>query len=445
MSNICEQCSKFKTLSDIVPWNNLNYRFNMWINDTERPLFLIWSSIIPDIFRKCFSKNIIDIETCKNICPYYYYYKDATNYNLGYAKRIVQLISENEIKALFYNGYSTPSFGLVESINKDIIKLTNSDVIKFNNLIATFNTNILNKKLSIQYLDNHQVTFFDYFNIKYPSYTLISQYINFIFKALKTYNYLLENKTYLCKTDIYWEYTLECNSKLHNKIGVKINESSLSQLYILLQQYTANNYITYDYYQSFFDTIRYALEVYSDIYNVYSKNYNSMYMPLYNKMNNKMICIEEYMNNNYKEISKNIYNIYITNKSQLYTNKILGPIDKEKNKDITSILVNIIFVKISPIGISPIGISSTLEYFKENYPILDYTFIDNHENIIDTSYFLEKGDKLEIDLSKITGFICWNYFNDIFLNTKQILKNFNYNNKIDINVYDNICIYIFYI
>jgi len=448
MSNVCDNCSKFRDLNPLVCGCSFNYRFTMWINDTERPVFFIWGSIIPDIFRKCFSTSVIgdsNIANCKKICPYYYYYKDPTNFDLGYAKRVVELIPEIQIKALFYNGYSAPSFEYISSFNANGMKLTNSDIIKFNTLISTIDENVLTRKLSKEYLDNHQVTFFNYFTILYPTYTLISQYINFVFKSMKTYQYLIDNKKFLCKADIYWEYTLECDAKLRNKKTIKINETTLSQLYVLLEQYLANGYTTYSYYQDFFDTIRYALQVYSSIYTVFSKNFNRRQMPLYNQLDNTFICKQPYMSNSYKQKCRTIYNIYMTNKSKIYTNKVLGENTIDKDLDFGSVLANLIFVKVSQQeGSQNLIRTDIIQSFKENYPILDYNFTDDNHNNIEKYYFLEKGEKLEIDLNKINGIICWNYFNDIFLDTNEILKDFNYNNKINIKVYDNICIYVFY-
>jgi hypothetical protein len=453
MSNVCDTCSKLRDLPTLICGCGFNYRFNMWIDDVEKPIFFIWGGVVPDIFRKCFSTEIIDdseIDSCKNICPYYYLFNDPTNFDLGYSVRTMDMISPNNIKALFFYGYSTPSFRFIESIDGTSMKLTNNDILMFNELVETFNPNVLTRKLSRKYLNTRQVTFMNYFNILYPSYTLISQYINFIFKALKTYQYFIEDKKLLCKTEIYWEYTLECNSQLRNDKNVKISETTLAQLYILLEEYLANKFVTYSYYQNFFDTIRYALQVYSDIYLIYLKSENVLQMPLYNKMNNRENCPRPYMSNHYKQQCRTIYNTYMTNKSKIYTNKALGSLNFERNIGNESFLANLVFVKVSPNDNQRSIAGIDVDFFKEYYPVLNYSFTNEFENDeevgrdMEKYYFLESGENLNIDLSGIEGFLCWNYFGDIFLSNDEILKDFHYENKINLKINDNICIYIFY-
>lgn len=453
MSNVCDTCSKLRDLSTLVCGCSFNYRFNMWINDVEKPIFFIWGGTIPDIFRKCFSTEIIDdseISNCKNICPYYYIFDNPTNFDLGHSVRTMNMISSDKIKALLFFGYSAPSFKYVKSFDSTSMKLTNNDVIIFNELLESFNPNILTRKLSRKYLNSRQITFYNYFNILYPGYTLISQYINFIFKALKTYQYFIEDKKLLCEAEIYWEYTLECDSQLRNDKNVKISETTLAQLYILLEEYLANGFVTYPYYQSFFDTIKHALNVYLDIYLIYIKSENILEMPLYNKMNDRENCKKSYMSNYYKNQAKSIYNIYMTNKSKIYTNKALGTLNFERNIGNESFLANLVFVKVSSNDNQRTIVGNNIDFFKEYYPVLNYNFTNefgNNEEVgrdMEKYYFLEKGENLNIDLKGIDGFLCWNYFGDIFLNSDEILKDFHYENNINIKVNDNICIYIFY-
>ena len=410
MSNVCDTCSKLRDLSTLVCGCKFNYRFNMWIDDVEKPIFFVWSGVVPDIFRKCFSSEIIDdseIDNCKNICPYYYVFDDPTNFDMGHSVRTIDMISPNIIKALFFFGYSTPSFNYVKSFDNISMKLTNNDIIVFNELLESFNPNILTRKLSKKYANNRQVTFYNYFNILFPSYTLLSQYVNFVFKALKTYQYFIEDKKLLCEAGIHWEYTLECNSKLGNNKNIKISETTLSQLYILLEEYLANGYVTYTYYKNFFDTIRYALQVYSDIYLIYMRSENVLRMPLYNKLNDKNTCKRPYMSTFYKEQAKSVYNIYMTNKSKIYTNKALGSLNFERNIGNESFLANLVFVKVSSDSSQRATVvGSDVDFFKEYYPILNYSFTnefgDNEEvdRDIEKYYFLEAGENLNIDLSE---------------------------------------------
>lgn len=126
----------------------------------------------------------------------------------------MNLLSQNDIKALLYFGYSTPSFKYVKKINGNKVELTNNEILLFNQILESNNRNILNTKSAKDYISNHQITFFNYFSILYPVNTLIYQLINFIFKAKKTYSYVLSNKVYLNVVRINWEYTLSCNSDL---------------------------------------------------------------------------------------------------------------------------------------------------------------------------------------------------------------------------------------
>lgn len=92
MSNICNTCSNLVNLTKLICGSDTcfyNYRFNLWFDETNKAGFLIFNSIIPDIFRKCFSEAIIDdIKNCKNICPYYYEKNNSTNFTLGYQKKL---------------------------------------------------------------------------------------------------------------------------------------------------------------------------------------------------------------------------------------------------------------------------------------------------------------------------------------------------------------------
>lgn len=444
MSNICNTCSNLVNLTKLICGSDTcfyNYRFNLWFDETNNAGFLIYNSIIPDIFRKCFSEAIIDdIKNCKNICPYYYEKNNPTNLTLGYQKRIMNLLSQNDIKALLYFGYSTPSFNYVKKINGNKVELTNNEILLFNQMLESNNRNILNKKSARDYISNHQITFFNYFSILYPVNTLIYQLVNFIFKAKKTYSYVLSNKIYLNTVRINWEYTLSCNSDLKNNKNIEINEKFMAYLYVLYERYLANNFVIYEYYQKFFDIIRYSLDVYNDIYLIYKKQRNYLRMPLFNKMNTFKICKRQYMSDKYKIKCRRYYNNYITNKSNIYTNKVLN-INIDRDMNFESILANIIPIKVN----FPKNTYDKINFFKENYPLLEFNFEeDNSFPKIEKYYFLNRMDNLNIDLSKFTNIICWNYFNDIILDVNDILKNFNYSKNVHIQVEDNICVYVFY-
>ena len=420
MSNVCNTCSNLVDLTTLICGSSTcsyNYRFNLWFDETNKAGFLIYNSLIPDIFRKCFSKEVINnIKDCKNICPYYEKQK-STNLYLGYQKRTMNLLSQNDIKSLLFFGYSTPSFKYIKSIDNNKVELTNNEILLFNQILESNNRNVLNGKSATNYISNHQVTFFNYFTILYPPNTLIYQFINLIMKAKKTYDYVLLGKKYLCKVNIYWEYTLNCNSELKNNTKeTEITENYLAYLYVLYEQYLANKLVTYQYYKKFFDIIRYALDVYNDIYLVYKKQSNYLKMPLFNKMNTFNICKRPYMLEEYQTKSRRYYNNYITNKSKIYANKLLNiNVDKEFNFE--SILANIIPIKV----IFPNNTFDKNNFFKENYPLLEFNFDDDSFPKIEKYYFLNRMDNLNIDLSKFKNIICWNYFNDIILDILLLL------------------------
>lgn len=444
MSNVCNKCSNLTNLTELLCGSDtcfFNYRFNLWFDESNKTGFFVYNSIIPDIFRKCFSEKIIDdIKNCKNICPYFFKNNNSTNITLGYQKRTMNLLSENDIKALLYFGYSTPSFKFVEKIDNNKVELTNNEILLFNQILETNNKNSLNTKSAKDYISNHQVTFLNFFFTSYSKSTLIYQLINLIFKAKKTYEYVLLGKTYMDIIRINWEYTLNCNSELQNNEEIKIQENFLAYFYILYEKYLANNFKSTDIFQHFFDIIRYSLEVYNDIYLIFKKQNNYLKMPLFNKMNSFNICKRSYMSDIYKEKSRKYYHNYITNKSNIYSNKILN-INIDKNIYFESVLANIIPIKV----VFPNNIFDKINYFKENYPLLEFNFEgdDSFPNI-EKYYFLDKIENLNIDLNKFEKIICWNYFDDIILDINDILRNFNYSKNINILVEDNICIYVFY-
>ena len=111
------------------------------------------------------------------------------------------------------------------------------------------------------------------------------------------------------------------------------------------------------------------------------------------------------------------------------------------NKNLDTFLINIFFIKV----IFDENIDNKLEFFKDNYKDLDYEIIDEEKFNLDKFYFLENNEKFIKDLSQFDNIICWNKIDKEFINIKDILKDFNFDNTINILINENYTINIFYI
>jgi len=419
------------------------YTFTLWTNNKYKPLFTVWNSVSPDLFRQCFTTKVDKSGQGAFDCPFTVDSDEYIDYNFYTGTKVYspKIIDDNTIKAFLYFGYSAPSLKYVESIDGDTIYLKNSEVLKFNRITKVSNNNSMTTKQTEDYLDNHQLMFLQYFRIRYPPVTLLYQLINFYLKSENTHDYLLSNKRYICNTELYWEYTLICNERTRRSFKIDISELSLSALYIQFKNYLGNGSCN-RFNCEFFRILSLAINVFTDVQLDFLQTRNAMRMPLYNK--NNYICTKRckknYMSNYYKRRTRELYNKYITNKSELLVSEVLD-LNKNIQFDADSFLLNIVFIKVE----THVNVLDKRNFIRNNYLDSDviYNFTDNPFNI-DEFYFMNSGDTFALNLSRLKNVLCWTYSEKLFTDFKDLLGHLHFDKHINILVDTNFYIYIFY-
>ena len=442
--NKCRNCFQKLNFEDNILDSTNYYKLTIFSNYDKKPLTVNYQGLVPDIFRKCFTDCVV--EDCSGFCSFVTEKYSKFDYYLG-NKTLSPFILRNElILIMFHIGISAPNFLNITKFNNTSFMYINKDTAKFNKFIFS---NTGNTEYNMKFLDNHQLKFLNYFKIKYKPETLLYQYINFIWFLQKNYDSYIEGKVLVDFIYLPWEYSLSCNNKYQNNIKKKLYRYDLIQMYIDFKSSLANNSINI-YNKNFLAIMKLAMRAYRDILVEFIQTANYQSMPLYNKNFNKCYyCPSKYLNPDFeptiREDALKKYEIYMTNKTKIYTNKFRQQFninDKDLNKNLNSFLINIFFIKI----IFDENINNKLEFFKDNYNELNYEIIDEKKFNLDKFYFFENNEKFIEDLSQFDNIICWNKIdNEFFDNIKDILKDFNFDKTINISINDNYTINIFYI
>lgn len=441
--NKCRNCFKKINYEDNILEQTNYYKLTLFTNYKLRPLSITYPGLIPDIFRKCFTDCIV--EECNEFCSFVTNKTSEFDYYLGNSVLSPFILRDELILIMFHIGISAPNFFNIEKFNNTSFQYINNDIAKFNKFIFS---NTGTTEYNMEFLDNHQLKFLNYFKIKYKPETLLYQYINFIWLLQKNYDNYIEGKVLLNFIYLPWEYSLSCNNKYQNNIKKKLYRFDLIQIYIDFKQALANNSLD-SFNKDFLKIMKLAMIAYRDILVEYIQTANYQSMPLYNKNFNKCYyCPSKYLNPYFeptiREDALKKYEIYMTNKTKIYTNKFRQRFnidDYQLNKNLDTFLINIFFIKV----IFNENINNKKEFFKDNYKDLDYEIIDEEKFNLDKFYFLENNEKFIKDLSQFDNIICWNKIDTDFINIKDILKDFNFDNTINISINENYTINIFYI
>lgn len=442
--NKCRNCTQKLNFEDNILESTNYYKLTIFSNYVKKPLTVIYPGLIPDIFRKCFTDCIVD--DCDKFCSFVSNKYSNFDFYLGDNSFSPLIIRKKLILIMFHIGISAPNFLNIEKFNNTSFEYINKDIAKFNKFIFS---NTGTTEYNMEFLDNHQLKFLNYFKIKYKPETLLYQYINFIWLLQKNYDSYIEGKILVNYINLPWEYSLRCNNKYQNNINIKLYRYDLIQIYIDFKKSLANNSINI-FNKEFLMIMKLAMRAYRDILVEFIQTANYQSMPLYNKNFNKCYyCPSKYLNPDFeptiREEALKKYEIYMTNKSKIYTNKFRQKFninDYQLNKNLNSFLINIYFIKV----IFDENINNKQDFFKNNYNELEYEIIDDEKFNLDKFYFFENNEKFSEDLSQFDNIICWNVINEeFFINIKDILKDFNYNKTINISVDNNYTINIFYI
>lgn len=442
--NKCSNCVQKLNFKDKILKNTNYYKLTIFSNYVQKPLSIIYPGLVPDIFRKCFTDCIV--EDCNKFCSFVTDKYSKFDYYLGDSVYSPFILRDELILIMFHIGISAPNFLNITKFNNTSFEYINKDIVKFNKFIFS---NTGTTEYNMEFLDKHQLKFLNYFKIKYKPETLLYQYINFIWLLQKNYDNYIKGKVLVDYIYLPWEYSLSCNNKYQNNINNKLFRYDLVQIYIDFKKALANNSIN-SYNKDFLIIMKLAMIAYRDTLLEFIQTYNYQSMPLYNeKLNKCYYCPPKYLNPdfepNIKDEALRKYNIYMTNKTKIYTNKFREKFsidDYQLNKNFNSFLINIFFIKV----IFDENINNKQEYFKDNYNELEYEIIDEDKFNLDKFYFFENNEKFIKDLSQFDNIICWNKIdNDFFINIKDNLKNFNFDKTINILVNNNYTINIFYI
>ena len=442
--NKCRKCFQRINYEDNILTDTNYYKLTIFTNYNLKPLSVTYPGLIPDIFRKCFTDCIV--EKCDEFCSFVTNKNSKFDFYLGNNVFSPLILSDNLILVMFHIGISAPNFININLFNNTSFEYINNDISKFNRFIFS---NTGTTDYILKYLDNHQLKFLDYFKIKYKPETLLFQYINLIWLLQKNYNNYIKGKILVNFVYLPWEYSLSCNDKYQNNIKKKLYRFDLVQMYIDFKQSLASNSLNL-FNKDFFRIMKLAMTAYRDILVEFIQNANYQSMPLYNKNFNKCYyCPSKYLNPNIeptiKEEALKKYEIYMTNKTNIYTNKFRKRFnidDYQLNKTLNSFLINIFFIKV----IFDENIDNKQDYFKDNFNNLDYEIIDEEKFNLDKFYFLGSNEKFIKDLSQFDNIICWNKINkEYFINVKDILMDFNFDKTINISINENYTINIFYI
>jgi len=447
--SICNNCTTTLDKNEGPISITKYYKLNFWSNETNPLLLFSLNGLIPDLFRKCFTTCII--EDCENFCSYNEIKRSKLNYYLGNESRNPDLINKSLIQSLFYFGFSSPSFKFIKEFSDTAFRYIDNDVIRFNKLIYCSDNSELNFNSSQTYFNNHQVTFYNYFNLKFKSTTLLYQFINFILLLQTNYDYFVINKFLIDKFEIPWEYSLTCNNSNQNNITPKITNGILVEFYLSFRSYLGNGE-TNNYNKKIFILMKTAIDVARDVYKEFLVNFNYRKAPLYNRFEDKCYyCPKDYMKQSEYYKCKDLYTTYLTNKSLIYERKFINKFNiniglDTLSKEFNSYLVNILFIKTTLPNI--VKIEDREEYFKNNYKKLNYEITDEIEGglNIENYYFLEHNEEFNLDLEKYENILCWNSTEDVYIsNIKTLIKDFNYNKNINLKIMENISINIFYV
>ena len=292
--------------SNINKINNVFKDKNEYFGDI---FSVIFNTKIPNIFRKCYSEsNELLFPTSFPII-----FDDYNNSSI-YKFYNPIIISDDNIKSIFYNGIST-------SNTKTISKLTNFNVINNNLKLLISNNNLNNFKY---YITN-----------KYSENSLLIQYLELTSIIFENYNYNIISKT-TCHYIIDWEYTSGCTI-LGEIIKNYINYWNSNQLLIL--HYFITNLLSdgLDNYKilstnlvNFMGIFKNFFSVMKDISNEFNFNFNNLYycvpnyykdeeiLKLYkNYYKNSELSIVEKLNSNFTTIDIYCYDINITHYLEL--------------------------------------------------------------------------------------------------------------------------------
>ena len=427
--------------------NGLMLQQLVWINNEVYNSSRFFDLYIPDLFRTYFTNSILSSKS--DIFNYLYDNQRAPNevtispssYEYTNEVYIDTLIEPNLIKAFLYFGYSAENFNNITNFNENTIKLNNKDIFILNNLVSnglTSNTLTQNEK-NIFFNKSNINDFKNYLNEKYSVTTLFYQIINFFVLIQKSYNFLIESKEYIKEFNIQWEYSFNYNSNTKNILNNKILKSGnlidIRNSYIRYRSNTKNTNCEYlsqndgvDFNIQFFKILDYTLDVYTHVYQDFLYNYaNPNGAPLYTpKQSEKCYCKSEYMNDQYYNKTKQIYEIYLENKKLQYPMLYFNNIDIPKfffNKTILNIH-NITLNNYKNIDINKDNIIDNIDYI-----IFDInTNLSNDDIVIfDDEY------NMTITDNKYIGWFTSDFFID---DIKKYLveNNININNETNIRL-----------
>jgi len=289
--------NELDTLFNSTPSNQCYYYIERPPNNTlsginTGNLYIIFSYLIPNLFRSCYSQDSITIPA---VCPSYITETEISNY-------LPKIIERDLIKSFFY-------FNFPCSISYDI------------NHSNEFLKSIYNKYFIIR---NKKV------NTTYGSYTVASQLMNFIYspyslliqiKNLNNYIDTSNTNGIIAPFTILWDFTELCESYSTNNSYIIGNNQKNN----VIDQSTAQN--IYDINNSALNINTTALpnntkfllknNIYS-IINIVNEVYEDVTNEIDYFLSNKIYCQKNYMNlNNIPELLK-IYNNYY--KNQVYSN-----------------------------------------------------------------------------------------------------------------------------
>ena len=147
------------------------------------------------------------------------------------------------------------------------------------------------------------------------------------------------------------------------------------------------------------------------------------------------------MSNFYKKRTRELYNKYITNKSELLATEVLDLDNRNIQFDTDSFLLNIVFIKVE----TPVNVIDKRNFIRHNYLDNDviYNFTDNPFDI-DEFHFMNANQTFTLNMSKYSNVLCWAYSEKLFTDFKKLLGDLHFNKKINILVDTNFYVYIFY-
>lgn len=342
--------------------NNLMLQQLVWINNEVYNNCRFMNLYIPDLFRTYFTNGILSSKS--EIFDYLYDNQKAPNevtitgsssYEYTNEVYIDPLINDKLIKSLLYFGYSAENFNNITNFNENTIKINNQDIFILNNLVSNslYSGSLTQNDKNAFFNKSNINDFKNYLNKKYSVTTLFYQIINFFILMDKSYNKFTESKKYIDKFLIQWEYSFNYNSNtgkiLNNKILREGNIINARNNFVKFRTKVIKNNCEFtpindgiDFNAQFFSMLLLALEVYTDVYQEFLYNFANLNgAPLYtSKQSEKCYFKSDYMNDQYYQKTKKVYEIYLENKKMQYPNLYLENIEIPKfffNKTILNI------------------------------------------------------------------------------------------------------------